>query len=74
MEAENFDENNSGTTDDWVLMTSHGGFSGTGYMESVINNGTTNNTGYAANSPELMYLVDFTNTGTYFVLGKGMWT
>ena len=71
MEAENFDENNVGNTDDWVLMSSQGGFSGTGYMESVVNNGNNNNTGYAANSPELKYLVNFTNTGTYFVWVRG---
>jgi len=71
MEAENFDENNVGNTNDWVLMSSQGGFSGTGYMESVVNNGNNNNTGYAANSPELKYLVNFTNTGTYFVWVRG---
>jgi len=67
MEAENFDENNTGSTDDWFLSTSQGGYSGTGYMESGVNNGTNINTGYAANSPELKYLVNFTTPGTYHV-------
>ena len=68
MEAENFDENNPGTTDDWFLSTSQGGFSGTGYMESGPNTPkNTYNLGYSATSPELMYLVDFTNTGTFYV-------
>jgi len=66
MEAENYDENNAGSTHTWSSNTDSGASGGL-YMESGPNNGTNNNTGYAANSPELMYLVDFINTGTYYV-------
>jgi len=62
MEAENYDENNAGSTHTWSSNTDSGASGGL-YMESGPNNGTNNNTGYAANSPELMYLVDFINTG-----------
>ncbi len=71
IEAENFDENNPGNTDNWQLRTVQGGFSGPGYMESLPNNGTSNNTNYISNSPELNYLVNFTNPGTYFVWVRG---
>jgi len=74
MEAENYDESISRDSKSWELRSSIGGFSGTGYMEPLPNNGTNNNTGYAANSPELTYLVDFTNTGTYYVWLRGCGT
>ena len=74
MEAENYDDIVSRGSKNWELRTIQGGFSGTGYMQSLPNTQVSNNTGYATNSPELKYLVNFTNPGTYFVWLRGCGT
>ena len=71
MEAESYDETISRSSKNWELRTTQGGFAGEGYMESLPNTEVNINTGYSANSPELMYLVNFSNPGTYFVWLRG---
>jgi len=73
MEAENYDVvNNPGANgDSWVLEVSQAGYSGSGYMSALPDDGTNQNTGYVANSPELEYQVNFATTGTYYVWLRG---
>jgi len=67
IEAENFDENTPQDSHEWQLNTDQVGFSGTGFMQAVPDNGTTNNLNYATNSPRLDYEVNFSKTGTHYV-------
>ncbi|MHC4740041.1 MAG: hypothetical protein ACYS9Y_14125, partial [Planctomycetota bacterium] len=71
MEAENYDGNTSQGGHDWTLVTSPGGYTGTGAMEATPNIGTNQSTGYAANSPRLDFQVDFVKTGTHYVWIRG---
>ncbi len=71
MEAENFDQRIRRNNHDWNFSTSLSGFSGTGYMVAVPDNGVNQNTGYAANSPEMIYRVNFSTAGTFYVWGRG---
>ncbi len=67
LEAEDFDANTPQGGDSWVFDTSRAGFSGTGAMRALPDDGDNNNTGYEANSPRLDFQVNFTTTGTHFV-------
>jgi len=67
MEAEHFDDNISRGGKDWVLETSKSGFAGDGYTTALPNTGTLINAGYTTTSPELVFNVNFTTTGTYYV-------
>ncbi len=67
IEAENFDNNIPRNGKSWDLKTTHGSYSGTGYMEALPNTGLNQDTGYAANSPELQYQVSFITAGNYHV-------
>ena len=40
-------------------------------MNTTPNNNTNTNTGYAANSPRLDFIVDFTKTGTHYIWIRG---
>jgi VCBS repeat-containing protein len=71
IEAESFDQNLSGANNhDWVPV-SDGSASGGAAMESTPDSGTNQNTGYAANSPRMDYLVNFVHTGTHYVWVRG---
>jgi hypothetical protein len=71
MEAEHFASKTPRNAHDWLLRTSITGYAGTGYMESSPNSATTRDTNYLTNSPELIYNVQVTNTGTYYVWVRG---
>ena len=72
METDHYDGKVSRNGKDWVFQTSRTGFSGSGYLISSPNTGVTYNTGYLTNSPELIYRVKFTTTGTYAVWVRGV--
>jgi len=67
MECEDFDANVSQGGHDFVLVTDPPGFSGTGAMRSLPDNGTNVNVGYVTGSPHLDFKVNFTKTGTHYV-------
>lgn len=71
MEAEHYDSKIARNGQDWLLKTSQTGYSGSGYMEALPNSGKSRNTGYVTGSPELVYNVQFTTTGTYYVWVRG---
>lgn len=56
---------------DWVLEKAISGYSGSGYLSALPNGGMTKDTTYATASPELVYNVAFTTTGTYYVWVRG---
>jgi len=71
IEAEHFDQTISRSSHNWLLNTSQTGFSGSGYMEALPNTGANINTGYTTTSPEFIFKVQFTTTGTYYVWVRG---
>jgi glycosidase len=56
-----------GTTYSWTASTALPGFSGSGFMEALPNDGTSVEANWSTTSPELAYTISFTNPGTYFV-------
>ncbi|UCD51341.1 MAG: hypothetical protein JSW27_01655, partial [Phycisphaerales bacterium] len=84
VEAENFDDNVPNDPHTWELITESAdgfvpaeGFSGGFAMQSTpttLGGGAGNNENYAANSPRLDYVINFTHTGTHYVwvLAYGM--
>ena len=71
MEAENYDTKIARNGKDWVLETRLASFSGTGHMTALPNGTVVQKTGYTTNSPELVYNVQFTTTGTYYLWVRG---
>ncbi len=71
MEAEHYDGKIPRQSHDWLLETSLTGYAGTGYLQVLPNTGATINTGYTTTSPELVFNVTFTTTGTYYVWIRG---
>ncbi len=71
MEAERYDAKVPRSGKDWVLQTSQSGYSGSGYLTALPNSGVNQNTGYTTASPELVYNVLFSATGTYYVWVRG---
>jgi len=73
IEVENFDGNVSQGDHNWeqVFPADH---SGSCAMAASPNTGTTNDTGYEANSPRLDFKVNFVHTGTHFVWVRGIGT
>ena len=66
IEAENFTStslNGDATGSDWVKSSKYAGYSGTGYIETVDNNNSTN--GVWASASDLSYDVNFNTAGTY---------
>ncbi len=55
----------------WAFGTTPTGFAGTGFMQSVPDNGATVNTNYATTATEMQYRVSFTTVGTYNVWVRG---
>jgi alpha-D-xyloside xylohydrolase len=55
----------------WILTNSIAGFSGTGYMEALPDNGTNITANVPSTSPELVYPVTFSATGTRYVWVRG---
>ena len=71
MEAEHFDLNTPRSAHDWTLATARAGFRGEGYMHVLPNSGLSLNSGYTTTSPELVFNVNFTATGIYYVWVRG---
>ncbi|PIR70266.1 MAG: hypothetical protein COU46_02535, partial [Candidatus Niyogibacteria bacterium CG10_big_fil_rev_8_21_14_0_10_42_19] len=71
MEAENYDINTSGANGASWVADSTAGYSGTGAMKAMPDSGINQNTGYAVNSPELEYRINFVKTGTHYVWVRG---
>ena len=71
MEAEHYDGNISSSGHSWTLETAKAGFAGTGYMNALPNSGLNINSGYTTTSPQLLFNVNFTTTGTYYVWVRG---
>ena len=70
-EAEDFSATTSnGNAASWVGGSSIAGFSGTGYVEALPNNGVTIDANWTTTSPELQYTVNFSTTGTYYVWSR----
>jgi len=74
MEAENYDDNVSQGSHDWVFYTTPSDVSGSGSMTAEPDIGANNNTGYTTTSPRLDFLVDFVKTGTHYVWIRGYCT
>ena len=74
IEAEGFDAKTD-RGDAWTPVTTPAGFSGTGALQALVNDGTYMSpaANYAANSPQLEYRVNFLRPGTYvvWILGNG---
>jgi glucose/arabinose dehydrogenase len=75
LEAEDFDVKTD-RGDSWTPVTSPAGFSGTGALQALANDGTIyadSAANYLANSPRLDYRVNFLRAGTYvvWILGNG---
>jgi len=77
-EAENISTNISraltGTNYSWNTNIGNAGvsgYSGTGSMVALPNDGTTVLSSWTNSSPELRYTITFTNTGTYYVWVRG---
>ncbi len=66
-EAENYSMQINRSSHYWQRATSWSGYSGTGYVQSLPNNGANINSGYQTTSPELRYTVNIPQAGTYYV-------
>jgi hypothetical protein len=73
MEAENFIGQVAGSgawaSTAWAATTSYSGYTGAGAMHTPDN--TTSNTGLDAAGPALLYTVQFSTPGTYYVFVRG---
>jgi len=67
MEAENFNENIPQGSHTWNFVTDPAGFSGTGAMRALPNNGVNNNDNYLTGSPRLDFEVNFVKSGTHYI-------
>jgi len=70
IETENFDTNTPQGSHAWSSLLNAGASGGTA-MEATPNTNTNTNTGYESNSPQLDYLVNFVQAGTYYVWVRG---
>lgn len=70
-EAENISTNVprtiTGTNYFWTNNTGVGGYTGTGSVVALPNDGTTVLSSWTNTSPEIRYTINFSNTGTYYV-------
>jgi len=71
IEAENYAANTPQGGHDWISVTTPAGYSGTSAMNTTPNINTSINTGYAADSPRLDFIVYFTKTGTHYIWIRG---
>jgi hypothetical protein len=70
-EAESYNQRINRSSHYWERYTTWGGYTGTGYMRAMPNNGASINANYAATSPELRFSVNFDEAGTYYVWIRG---
>lgn len=66
-EAESYDANTPRSAHLWQLTTTVPGFSGTGYMQALPDDGSNLNTTWTNSSPELQYSATLDQPGTYYV-------
>lgn len=71
IETENSDTKIARNAKEWQLRSNATGFSGSGFMTAQPNTGAAINSGYAATSPELIYSINFTKAGVYYVWLRG---
>jgi hypothetical protein len=67
IEAENFDKYTQQDGYAWQFLTEPAGFSGTGLMRAVPDDGGARSDDYAIGSPRLDFEVNFVKTGTHYV-------
>jgi len=67
IESEHYTDNISRGSHNWVLCTSFDGYSGEGAMQASPNNDASWMKDYSKKSPELIYKVNFSTTGRYFI-------
>ncbi len=72
MEAENYDDIESGTCgDDWNDVTSPAGYSGSGAMQALPDDGDQVMSSIEMEAAELKFEVDFVKTGTHYIWIRG---
>jgi hypothetical protein len=67
IEAEKYWNKIGRSSHDWALSTAKADYSGTGAMVANPNNGGFYDTSYTTTSPEMRFLVDIRQPGTYYV-------
>lgn len=67
IEAEHADTLIPRNNQSWELYASRVGYTGTGYLKAMPNLNVDYTSGYLDSSPEAVYTVNFTTTGTYHV-------
>jgi lysophospholipase L1-like esterase len=72
VEAEHFHGKTALGGHDWSAQSTPLGFSGTGAMVALPNDGTNHKTNYAATSPRMDFNVKFVATGTHYVWVRGV--
>jgi lysophospholipase L1-like esterase len=72
IEAEHYNSRIPRGGDDWQLSADRAGFSANGYLTAGPNDGDSPDTGYLTTSPELVYQVQVTTPGTYYVWVRGL--
>ncbi|MFH2066101.1 MAG: tandem-95 repeat protein [Pseudomonadota bacterium] len=70
IEAENYDDNVPVGSHSWNFVTPSG-YSGTGAMQALPNNGTNINSGYTSTACRLDYAVNFVKTGIHYIWLRG---
>jgi hypothetical protein len=71
MEAEHFNGNLDRSNRSWLSQTDLPGYIGSGYLSSLPDTDLQFMNNYTTSSPELQYMINFTNTGTYYVWLRG---
>ncbi len=71
MEAENYNSKADRGSHAWTRRDELAGDSGPGAMQATPDNGTIITSNIASTSPELIYRVNFTKTGTHYVWIRG---
>ena len=72
MDAEHYHAKTALSGHDWTLVTTPTGFSGTGAMVALPNNGASIKTNYAATSPRMDFNVQFATAGTTYIWIRGV--
>ena len=67
IEAEHFESSRTYNRQSWNMSLEHTGYSGSGAVVVTPDRGVRIRSRYNKRSPELTYLAEFTETGTYYV-------
>jgi len=71
VEAEHFDKNTTQDSYEWRFLADMPGFSGTGYMRNLPDDGGGRHSDYVEGSPRLDFETNFVKTGTHYVWVRG---